>query len=71
MRITTTLKLKEPKKHSARYDALDSDAPVSSIYVSKRAWPIGTTYPDTITLTIDDEAALGSDLYESNPRGPK
>lgn len=58
--ITVEMKLKEPKKHSIRYDAAVSEkgsdgspALVQSIYISKRAFA-GQTPPAAITVTITE-----------------
>ena len=50
---TVTMKLKEPKKHSVRYDAEEGavDPALTSLYVSKLALPRGAP-PETLTVTL-------------------
>ncbi len=40
-RVTVSLKLTRETKNTYRYDAADEDAPVSNIYIQKKAMPGG------------------------------
>ncbi|KKN08500.1 hypothetical protein LCGC14_1056180 [marine sediment metagenome] len=51
--VTVTLKHKDTKKWSERYDADDKDAAISALYVSKTAFNDGERRPDTIKVTIE------------------
>jgi hypothetical protein len=53
---TQTLYLREPKKHSVRYDASPTDVRpmLSSVYVSKEH--LTAPYPTAITVTIEPVA---------------
>jgi hypothetical protein len=54
MLIKAILKLREPKKHSVRYDAVDDDQALSSLYVNKSALTkdANGAYPLMIYVTI-------------------
>lgn len=45
------MKINSEKKHSVRYDAVDNDAAVMSIYVMKTA--IVNPIPQTITVKVE------------------
>ncbi len=53
---TVTLKLKDEKKHSVRYDAdpSEQDPIVTNIYANKIALPRGR-YPEQVTVTVEWE----------------
>ena len=42
----------EPKKHSVRYETLDLDAAIGTIYVKRMA--LGNPVPKKIRLTIEE-----------------
>ena len=47
------MKINSEKKHSVRYDAVDKDAAVTSVYVMKTVLPINI--PKNITIKIEME----------------
>ena len=49
--IKVKMQMVSEKVHSHRYDAVEADAPVSSVYISKKAIPAGQA-PQTIVITI-------------------
>lgn len=52
-KVTVQMKINSEKKHSVRYDAVEADSAVTSVYVMKTSLPSKT--PQTITLTIEME----------------
>ncbi len=53
MQIKIPMKINSEKKHSVRYDAVDKDAGVTSIYVMRTSLP--SKIPQTITVTVEME----------------
>lgn len=49
--LTIPMKINSEKKHSVRYDAVDKDAAVTSIYVMKTS--IVNPIPQTITVKVE------------------
>jgi hypothetical protein len=47
--------LNSVKKHSVRYDSIDKDDVVRSIYIMKTAFAVGEKFPDKIKITIEEE----------------
>lgn len=52
--FTVPMKINSEKKHSIRYDAIDKEAGVQSIYVMKTSLP--ASVPHTITIKVEMEA---------------
>ena len=50
--ITVTLQHSKSTKNTHRYDAVDEDASISSVYIKKTAFQ-GSTPPAKITLRVD------------------
>lgn len=46
------MKINSEKKHSIRYDAIDKDAGVTSVYVMKSS--LVTPYPKNIIITVQE-----------------
>ncbi len=51
--ITIPMKINSEKKHSVRYDAIDKDAAVQSVYVMRTGLP--DNIPQTLTVKIEME----------------
>ena len=49
--ITITVKLSRETKNTYHYDAIDDDAPVSNIYIQKKALPDGAPPQLELQLT--------------------
>lgn len=52
--LTILMKMNSPKKHSIRYDAIDKDAAVTSIYIMRKDLP--NVIPETIIIKVDINA---------------
>lgn len=50
--LTIPMKFNSEKKHSIRYDAVDKDAPVSSVYVMRKDIP-DKAYPQNIVIKVE------------------
>lgn len=50
MQIKIPMKINSEKKHSVRYDAVDKDAGLTSVYIMKSSLP--KTTPQEITVTV-------------------
>lgn len=53
MQIKVPMKINSEKVHSIRYDAIDKDAGVTSVYVMKSS--LVTPYPQSINVIIEME----------------
>lgn len=53
MQITVPMKINSEKKHSVRYDAVNGEAAITSVYVMKSSLKI--PYPQNINVTIEME----------------
>lgn len=51
--LTIPMKINSEKKHSVRYEAIDKDAAVTSVYVMRTHLP--DTIPKSITLKVEME----------------
>lgn len=51
--LTIPMKINSEKKHSVRYDAIDKDAAVISVYVMRTSIP--NNIPQSITLKVEME----------------
>lgn len=51
--LTIPMKINEQKKHSVRYDAIDKDAGVKSVYVMKSA--LMANIPQVIVVKVELE----------------
>lgn len=49
--LTIPMKINSEKKHSVRYDAVDKDAGVQSVYVMRTSLP--QTIPQTINVKVE------------------
>lgn len=49
--LTIPMKINSEKKHSVRYDAIDKDAAVQSLYLMKSSFT-NAAIPQTITITV-------------------
>jgi hypothetical protein len=49
--LTIPMKINSEKKHSVRYDAIDKDAAVISVYVMRTSIP--TPIPQTIIIKVE------------------
>mgnify|MGYP000219769950 CR=1 FL=1 len=50
MQIEIPMKINSEKKHSVRYDAIDKDAGVTSVYVMRSSLP--NPIPQSINVTV-------------------
>lgn len=50
--LTIPMKINSEKKHSVRYDAVDKDAAVTSVYVMKKDL---SGIPQTLTIKVEME----------------
>jgi hypothetical protein len=53
MQIRVPMKINSEKKHSVRYDAIDKEAGITSVYVMKSSLP--AKIPQNIVVTIEME----------------
>ena len=53
VRFTVPMKINSEKKHSVRYDALDKEAGIQSIYVMRSSLP--AKIPQSITVIVEME----------------
>jgi len=51
MQIAVPMKINSEKKHSVRYDAVDNDAGITSIYIMKSS--LITPYPTKIIISVE------------------
>lgn len=49
--LTIPMKINSEKKHSVRYDAIDKDAGVTSVYVMRSSVP--NPIPQTLTVKVE------------------
>lgn len=52
MQIRVPMKINSEKKHSVRYDAVNPDSPVTSIYIMKTG--LGNVIPRSIVVTVTE-----------------
>lgn len=50
--ITIPMKINSEKKHSVRYDAVDSSAAIQSVYLMRKDIP-NNIIPETITVKVE------------------
>jgi len=51
MQITVPMKINSEKKHSVRYDAVNGEAAITSVYVMKSS--LITPYPTKIIISVE------------------
>ena len=51
--ITVPMKINSEKKHSVRYDAVDKEAGIQSVYVMRNSLP--AKIPQTLTVKVEME----------------
>lgn len=49
--LAIPMKINSEKKHSVRYDAIDKDAALTSVYVMKTSLP--NPIPQTLTIKVE------------------
>lgn len=53
--LEITMQLNSEKKHSVRYDAVDKDAAVQSVYVMRHSLPAKIPQAITVKIEMDSE----------------